>query len=69
MAANDFGSVKNIQALLEGNGPFTRYGKDVFDDYWMNYLTKDMAEAIDSSVPYRDLEEYWEWRNRAPRKK
>ena len=35
----------------------------------MNYLTKDMAQAIDSNIPYRNLEEYWEWRNRAPRKK
>lgn len=64
----NIGSVKDIQALIEGNGPFTNYGKDVFDDYWMNYLTKDMAGAIDSNVPYRNLKEYWEWRNRAPRK-
>ena len=65
----NIGSVRDIQALVEGNGSFTRYGKDVFDDYWMNYLTKDMAEAIDSNIIYRNLEEYWEWRNRAPQKK
>ncbi len=30
----------------------------------MNYLTEDMARAIDSEIPYRNLKEYWEWRNR-----
>jgi hypothetical protein len=60
----NIGSVKNIEALVEGKGPFAPYGEEVFDDYWMNYLTEDMARAIDSAVPYRNLEEYWEWRDR-----
>ena len=64
----NIGSVKEIQSLEEGGGPFTPFGEDVFDDYWMNYLTSDMAQAIDSTVPYRNLGEYWEWRNRAPSK-
>ncbi len=58
------GSVRNIEALVEGKGPFAQYGEEIFDDYWMNYLTPDMARAIDSVVPYRNLKEYWEWRNR-----
>lgn len=62
----NIGSIRNIQALLEGKGPFAPHGLEVFDDYWMNYLTPDMARAIDSDVPYRNLEEYWEWR-RGPR--
>ncbi|MBN1874856.1 MAG: hypothetical protein JXA33_11555 [Anaerolineae bacterium] len=37
-----------------------------FDDYWMNYLTHDMARAIDSTVPYHNLVEYLQWRERAP---
>ena len=60
----NIGSVRSIQALVEGNGSFAAYGEEVFDDYWMNYLTEDMARAIDSSVPYRNLKEYWQWRNR-----
>lgn len=60
----NIGSVRDIQALIKGNGPFAAYSKEVFDDYWMNYLTEDMARAIDSDVPYRNLEEYWKWRNR-----
>lgn len=57
----NIGSVLNVDALTNGKGPFTKYphGKDVFDRYWMNYLTRDMAHAIDTHVPYRNLEEYF----------
>ena len=57
----NIGSVTNVQALVEGNGPFAPLGQDAFDDYWMHYLTDDMARAIESEVPYRNLNEYWEW--------
>ncbi len=62
----NIGSIKEIQALLEGQGPFAAYGEAIFDDYWMNYLTVDMARAIDSTVPYHNLREYIAWRERAP---
>ena len=65
----NIGSVKNIQVLIEGNGPFAIHGTEVFDDYWMNYLTVDMAKAIDSEVSYRNLREYWDWRERVHRRK
>ncbi|MBI2861734.1 MAG: EcoRV family type II restriction endonuclease [Chloroflexi bacterium] len=65
----NMGSVKNIQGLVEDNGPFVPYGEGVFDDYWMNYLTEDMAQAIDSEVPYRNLGEYWKWRGRIARRR
>ena len=65
----NIGSVRNIEALVEGKGPFAQYGEEVFDDYWMNYLTEDMARAIDSAVPYRNLEGYWEWRDRVSRRR
>ena len=59
----NIGSVKDINTLIEGKGPFAPYSIRVFDDYWMNYLTKDMARAIDSEIPYRNLAEYLEWRD------
>jgi len=65
----NIGSVKNIRALVEGQGPFAHLGQEVFDDYWMNYLTEDMARAIDSSVPYRNIEEYEKWRGQTRRRK
>ncbi len=64
----NIGSARDIQALVSGNGPFASHGREVFDDYWMNYLTDDMARAIDSDVPYRNLEEYWKWRGRVARR-
>lgn len=60
----NIGSVNRIDELVSGNGVFASAGKDIFDDYWMNYLTADMARAIDSTVPYKNLAEYWNWRNR-----
>lgn len=64
----NIGSVKNLTDLTEGNGPFASLGEAVFDDYWQNYLTRDMARTIDSDVPYRNLDEYWQWRERIPRR-
>jgi hypothetical protein len=64
----NIGSITDVQALFEGRGPFADHGEIVFDDYWMNYLTEDMARAIDSAVPYRNLEQYWAWRERAPKR-
>lgn len=65
----NIGSIRDIEGLIAGTGPFAAYGEEVFDDYWMNYLTEDMARAIDSNVPYRNLKEYWIWRERVTRKK
>lgn len=58
----NIGSIRHIPALIEGQGPFTNLGEKIFDDYWMNYPTEDMARAIDSEVPYRNLEQYLTWR-------
>ncbi len=60
----NIGSVTSIQDLTSGRGPFAAHGQAVFDDYWMNYLTRDMARAIDSPVPYHDLKGYWQWKQR-----
>jgi hypothetical protein len=65
----NIGSVRNIDQLIRGHGPFARYGQEVFDDYWTNYLTEDMARAIDSDVPYHNLEDYWRWRDRSTRRR
>ena len=58
----NIGSVTEIDDLLHGRGPFSELGEDVFDDYWTNYMTADMALAIESDVKYRNLKEYFAWR-------
>lgn len=55
----NIGSVTKTDELIHGKGPFAELGEEVFDDYWMYYLTKDMAKAVDlKEAPYRNLEEY-----------
>lgn len=60
----NIGSHKDIKTLISGNGTFAKYGIKTFDDYWMNYLTEEMAKNIDSEVPYHNLEQYLKWRGR-----
>jgi len=60
----NIGSVTKISDLKEGKGPFAELGEELFDDYWMCYLTKDMAKAIDLTKPhYTNLEEYKKFKN------
>ncbi len=59
----NIGSINNIEDLVNGTGVFAPYSKKTFDHYWMNYFTSDMAQAIDSDVPYRNLKEYLTWRS------
>lgn len=65
----NIGSTRNIDELVNGRGPFSLHGNEVFDDYWMNYLTRDMARAIDSKVPYRNLKEYLKWKQKGKERK
>lgn len=65
----NIGSIKNLEELVEGKGPFTRLGevgKQVFDDYWQQYLNRDMARAAElADPPFCNLKGYLRYRNRA----
>lgn len=55
----NIGSVSDINSLINGTGPFAELGEEVFDDYWMHYLTKDMARKAELAEPYyTNLAEY-----------
>lgn len=59
----NIGSIVKINELVEGDGPFAKLGEEIFDDYWMYYLTKDMAKAVDlKGAPYKNLKEYIEYK-------
>ncbi|HHW76713.1 MAG TPA: restriction endonuclease [Xanthomonadaceae bacterium] len=60
----NIGSVTPIDHLINGAGPFAKLGEEVYDDYWMFYLTKDMAKALDIERPYINLKTYLEYKNR-----
>lgn len=60
----NIGSVSKIDDLLNGNGTFSAIGEDVFNDYWMYYLTTDMAKKAELPKPYyRNLTEYKQFKN------
>lgn len=60
----NIGSVSVIDDLINGKGVFAELGEDVFDDYWTNYLTPDMAKKAELAKPYyNNLESYKKFRN------
>lgn len=60
----NIGSCVRINELKEGNGPFSSFGVRVFDDYWMNYMTAEMARSAKlKRPPYSNLKEYLKYRN------
>ena len=62
-ASKDIGSTAKIDELREGSGVFADYGVDVFDDYWVYYMTNDMAHQVDlQKPPYRNIKEYFEYK-------
>ena len=60
----NIGSVTGVKDLVEGTGSFAELGEPVYDDYWMFYLTRDMAEALKVKRPYSNLKEYLEYKKR-----
>ena len=60
----NIGSVSLIENLINGKGTFVELGESVFDDYWTNYLTPDMAKNAELPNPYyNNLESYKKFRN------
>lgn len=60
----NIGSCTKIEELRNGNGPFSMLGVKVFDDYWMNYMTPEMAKNADlAKPPYSNLKSYLSYRN------
>lgn len=60
----NIGSCVKISELKGGMGPFSRMGVKVFDDFWMNYMTTEMARTAKLRKPlYTNLKEYLKYRN------
>jgi hypothetical protein len=60
----NIGSVIAIDDLINGTGPFAKLGEPVYDDYWMFYLTRDMAQTLNVKRPYSNLKTYLEYKER-----
>ena len=60
----NIGSCVKISELKKGAGPFSKVGVKIFDDFWMNYMTAEMARnAKLRKSPYTNLREYLKCRN------
>jgi len=60
----NIGSVTKIADLSQGTGPFASLGEEIYDDYWMFYLTRDMAQALNVTRPYTNLKTYLDYKSR-----
>lgn len=60
----NIGSITKLEQLVNGNGPFALLGEEIYDDYWMYYLTADMARSLETGRPYFDLKSYFEYKQR-----
>ena len=60
----NIGSVVKIDELVDGNGSFASLGEEVYDDYWMFYLTRDMAQTLSLERPYTNLKSYLDYKQR-----
>ena len=60
----NIGSCVKIIELKEGAGPFSKLGVKIFDDFWMHYMTMEMARSAKlKKPPYSNIKEYLKYRN------
>lgn len=48
----NIGGVAYLEQLINGTGPFSELGEDVFDDYWMNYYNTVDAKMAEIGKPH-----------------
>ena len=60
----NIGSITEIERLEKGEGPFARYGEEVFEDYWRNFMQRKIASDRGKQQPYRNIEGYLKWKKK-----
>ena len=61
---NDVEIFLTIKYRRKEGGPFAKYGSEVFEHYWRNYLRNEDAERMGIKRLYGNLEEYFRWEER-----
>lgn len=59
----NIGSIKNIEAILQGQGLFSKLGEQWFDEYWMNYNKIIIPDGKGGNKKITSLKEYLEYRH------
>jgi len=60
----NIGSIQDIKKIMNGEGIFAILGEEVYNDYWMFYLNRDMAKKLDMPRPYTNLKTYLVYKQR-----
>lgn len=60
----NIGSISEIKKLQKGEGPFAKYGEQIFEDYWRNFMQRKTARDGGKAQPFRNIEEYLKWKKR-----
>lgn len=60
----NIGSISEIKKLQKGEGPFAKYGEEVFEDYWRNFMQRKTARDGGKEQPFRNIEEYLKWKKK-----
>lgn len=60
----NIGSIWEIEKLQKGEGPFAKYGEEVFEDYWRNFVQLKTARDGGKKQPFRNIEEYLQWKKK-----
>ncbi len=60
----NIGSISEIKKLQKGEGPFIKYGEEIFEDYWRNFMQRKTARDGGKEQPFRNIEEYLKWKKR-----
>lgn len=60
----NIGSISEIKKLQRGEGLFAKYGEQVFEDYWRNFMQRKTARDGGKEQPFRNIEEYLKWKKK-----
>lgn len=54
----NIGSIKNIDDLIHGRGMFSKFGEEIFDDYWANFGKLEVKNSKGAYKKLSSLKEY-----------
>ncbi len=54
----NIGSIQNIEKIINGEGIFATLGEELYNDFWMFYLNKDMSLKAGIPRPYTNMKSY-----------
>ena len=60
----NIGSIQDIEKIINGEGIFATLGEELYDDFWMFYLNKDMSLKAGLPRPYTNMQSYSKYKQK-----